>query len=100
MDSDKSTRLPPSHYTLLEASREKKTTSTKILAQYLNRSPATIRTQFQRIMEFLGVHCRYEALRKAEEQGLIRQNKRPIPIYEENRNSVYQQNKIEMLDAG
>lgn len=74
---EKNKRLPRAHYTLLEASREKKTTNTKILAQYLNRSPATIRTQFQRIMAFLDVHCRYEALRKAEENGLIRKSKRP-----------------------
>lgn len=79
---EKSKRLPRSHYTLLEASREKKTTSTKILAQYLNRSPATVRTQFQRIMAFLEVHCRYEALRKAEETGMIRKSKRSILIYE------------------
>lgn len=79
MDYKKYERLPRSHYTLLEACREIKTTSTKILAQYLNRSPATIRTQFQRIMAFLEVHCRYEALRKAEETGLIRQNIRSIP---------------------
>ena len=76
MDYEKYKRLPRSHYTLLEASREKKTTNTKILAQHLNRSPATIRTQFQRILAFLQVHCRYEALRKAEEKGLIRQNRR------------------------
>ncbi|MXS84335.1 DNA-binding response regulator [Nitrosomonas sp. HPC101] len=85
MDYKKHERLPRSHYTLLEASHEIKTTSTKILAQYLNRSPATIRTQFQRIMALLGVHSRYEALRKAEEAGLIRQNIRSAPAWEERR---------------
>lgn len=88
MDYDKSKRLSPSYYTLLEASQEKKTTSTKILAQHLDRSPATVRTQFQRIMEFLNVSCRYAALRKAEEQGLIRRNRRPALTHEENRNSL------------
>jgi len=86
MASDKPKRLPPSHYTLLEASREKQTTSTKVLAYHLERSPATIRTQFQRIMEFLDVHCRYEAIRKAEEHGLIRKQKRLAPAPEESRN--------------
>lgn len=76
MSRRQSGRLSPSFYTLLEASLEKKTTNTKILAQHLNRSPATVRTQYQRVMERLGVHCRYEALRVAEESGLIRKNKR------------------------
>ncbi|WP_292977415.1 DNA-binding response regulator [Nitrosomonas sp.] len=78
MNQENNKRLPRSHYTLLETSREMKTTNTKILAQYLNRSPATIRTQFQRIMAFLEVHCRYEALRKAEEIGLIRKKRRLV----------------------
>ncbi|MBE7526241.1 response regulator transcription factor [Betaproteobacteria bacterium PRO4] len=88
MVNDKPKRLPPSHYTLLEASREKQTTSTKVLAYYLERSPATIRTQFQRILEFLDVHCRYEAIRKAEEHGLIRKQKRLAPAPEEDRDLV------------
>lgn len=71
LNQENNRRLSRSHYTLLETSREMKTTNTKILAQYLNRSPATIRTQFQRIMAFLEVRSRYEALRKAEETGLI-----------------------------
>ncbi len=88
MVNDKSKRLPSSYYTLLEASRERQTTSTKVLAYYLERSPATIRTQFQRIMEFLDVHCRYEAIRKAEEHGLIRKQKRRAPAAEENEDLV------------
>lgn len=88
MVNDTSKRLPPSHYTLLEASRERQTTSTKVLAHYLERSPATIRTQFQRIMEFLDVHCRYEAIRKAEEHGLIRKQKRRALAAEENEDLV------------
>ena len=87
MNQENNKRLPRSHYTLLETSREMKTTNTKILAQHLNRSPATIRTQFQRIMAFLEVHCRYEALRKAEEKGLIRQNRRLPPACTEESSS-------------
>ncbi|WP_300171696.1 DNA-binding response regulator [uncultured Nitrosomonas sp.] len=83
MDLKQLKRLPPSHYSLLEASREKRTTNTKVLAQYLDRTPATVRTQFQRIMALLEVHCRYEALRKAEEQGLIRKSRRAVSDQEE-----------------
>jgi IS30 family transposase len=88
MNDEKSRRLAPSFYTLLEASLEKKTTNTKILAQHLNRSPATVRTQYQRILEQLGVHCRYEALRMAEEDGLIRRNKRSNTHENNHRNSL------------
>ena len=69
-------RLTPALYTLLEACVEMKTTNTKLLAAHLCRSPATIRTEFQRILSFMEVHCRYEALRKAEDDGLIRRRKR------------------------
>lgn len=61
---------------LLEAGRELKTTNTKILAKTLNRSPSTVRTQFQRILAYLGAHSRYEALRIAEEKGFIRKHRR------------------------
>ena len=39
---------------------------------YLNRSPATIRTEFQRILRAMNVHSRYAALRAAQERGLLR----------------------------
>ncbi len=65
-------RLAPALNKLLETCIEIKTTNTKILAEYLCRSPATIRTQFQRILILMDVHCRYEALRKAEEKGWVR----------------------------
>lgn len=71
-ESSQKKRLAPALYILLETCLERKTTNTKILATYLSRSPATIRTQFQRIFALIGVHCRYEALRTAEEKGLIR----------------------------
>lgn len=71
-------RLAPALYTLLKTCLERKTTNTKTLAAVLHRSPATIRTQFQRTLALIGVHCRYEALRTAEEKGLIRRNRREI----------------------
>jgi len=75
-DHSQKKRLTPALYKLLEACLENKTTNTKILAEYLCRSPATIRTEFQRILAFLNVHCRYEALREAQEKGLIRGKRR------------------------
>ena len=44
---------------LLEASLVLQTTSTKILAGYLKRSPATIRSEFLRILSILGERGRY-----------------------------------------
>lgn len=46
--------LPPSLHRLLEASLMLETTNTKILAAYLQRSPAIIRHEFQRICTILG----------------------------------------------
>lgn len=68
--------LPPALYKLLETCIDIKTTNTKILAEYLCRSPATIRTQFQRILILMDVHSRYEALRIAEEKGWVRGERR------------------------
>ena len=76
MNQSQNKRLPPALYSLLETCIEIKTTNTKTLAGYLHRSPATIRTQFQRIHALMNVHCRYEALRIAEEKGLIRCRRR------------------------
>ena len=75
-DRSQGKRLTPALYALLEACLERKTTNTKALATHLSRSPATIRTQFQRILAFMNTHCRYEALRTAEEKGLIRRKRR------------------------
>ncbi|WP_297323790.1 hypothetical protein [Nitrosomonas sp.] len=46
--------LPPSLHRLLEASLILETTNTKILAAYLQQSPAIIRNEFQRICAILG----------------------------------------------
>lgn len=75
-DQTQEKRLTPALYTLLETCLEMRTTNTKVLAARLCRSPATIRTEFQRILSFMDVHCRYEALRAAEENGLIRRKRR------------------------
>lgn len=64
--------LTPALLELLAACAVLKTTETKALAAHLNRSPATVRTEFQRIFTALGVHCRYAALKTAEEQKWLR----------------------------
>ncbi len=46
--------LTPALHKLLEASLVLRTTSTKILASYLKRTPASIRMEFQRIGAILG----------------------------------------------
>ena len=46
--------LTPALRELLEASLTLQTTSTKVLANYLKRSPATIRTEFLKILSILG----------------------------------------------
>lgn len=52
IDSNK--LLPPPLHQLLEASLVLETTSSKILATYLKRSPSTIRNEFQKIRSILG----------------------------------------------
>jgi DNA-binding NarL/FixJ family response regulator len=63
--------LTPALYKLMEASLILKTTDAKILATHLNRSPATVRTEFQRILAIMNVHCRYAALKTAEDEGWL-----------------------------
>ncbi|SFK18354.1 hypothetical protein SAMN05216302_1001270 [Nitrosomonas aestuarii] len=46
--------LTPALCELVEATLALQTTNTKILAAYLQRKPATIRTEFQRILTILG----------------------------------------------
>ena len=53
-DLDNKKALTPSLRNLLETSLILQTTSSKVLAVYLNRSPATIRADFQRILSILG----------------------------------------------
>ena len=56
---------------LLQASVDDKTTKTADLAELLNRSPATIRTEFQRIFARIGVKSRLEAVLTALDRGWI-----------------------------
>ncbi len=61
--------LTPALRKLMKTCITLKTTNAKTLAAHLNRSPATIRTEFQRILEIMNVHCRYSALKAAEDEG-------------------------------
>ncbi len=65
-DMDKKNALTPSLRKLLEASLILQTTSTKILAAYLHRSPATIRAEFQRILSILGNYGGHSSLHANE----------------------------------
>ena len=64
-------QLTPALTTLLEACYVLKTKEAKIIAPHLHRSPATVRTEFQRVMSIMNVNCRYAALRTAEENGWL-----------------------------
>jgi hypothetical protein len=68
---DNNNPLTPALCKLMEASLTLKTTDAKTLATHLNRSPTTIRTEFQRILAIMKVHCRYAALRTAEDKGWL-----------------------------
>lgn len=57
-DIDKKGLLTPALRELLEASLTMRTTSTKMLAVHLHRSPATIRAEFLQILAILGEHNR------------------------------------------
>lgn len=58
-DMDNGSALTSTLRELLEASLTLQTTSTKILAVHLRRSPATIRTEFQRILTIFGNKPRF-----------------------------------------
>jgi IS30 family transposase len=67
--------LTPALCKLVETSIRLKTTNAKILAASLNRSPATIRTEFQRILQIIGANSRYGALKAAEDNGWVNMRK-------------------------
>lgn len=71
MPTDRTNPLTPALRDLLRTSRSLRTTDSKVLAAHLNRSPATIRTAFQRILEAMNVHSRYAALSTAEACGWL-----------------------------
>lgn len=60
---DNKSELTPALHELLKvkAGFSLQTTSTKVLAAYLQRSPAIIRAEFQRILTLLGDHGRYSS---------------------------------------
>ena len=65
------TPLTPALHHLLQACVVLQTTNAKVLANHLNRSPHTVRTEFQRILSMLNVHSRYSALRVCEDEGWL-----------------------------
>lgn len=71
MPTNRTNPLTPALRELLRTSRSLRTTDAKILAAHLNRSPATIRTAFQRILAAMNVHSRYAALSTAEACGWL-----------------------------
>lgn len=71
MNANTNNPLTPALCKLMEACLFLKTTDAKTLANYLNRSPSTVRTEFQRILESMNVHCRYAALKTAEDAGWL-----------------------------
>lgn len=68
MNGDRKNPLTPALRKLMETCLTLKTTDSKTLAAHLDRSPATIRTEFQRILAIMNVHCRYAALKVAEDE--------------------------------
>lgn len=71
MSENNNSPLTPALHQLLETCLTLKTTESKILAAHLKRSPATIRTEFQRILTAMHVHSRYCAVITAEERGWL-----------------------------
>ncbi len=71
MDGSRKKPFTPALRKLMETCITLKTTNAKTVAAYLDRSPATIRTEFQRILEIMNVHCRYSALKVAEDEGWL-----------------------------
>ncbi|WP_228519724.1 DNA-binding response regulator [Methylophilus sp. QUAN] len=63
--------LTPALSDLMKACQKFKTTESKVLAIHLNKSPATVRTEFQRAMALMNVNSRYAALKTAEENGWL-----------------------------
>jgi IS30 family transposase len=71
--------LTPALQHLLQSCVALRTTNAKVLALHLNRSPHTIRTEFQRILSILNVHSRYSAVRAGEHAGWLQPD--PTPRY-------------------
>lgn len=67
----KNCMLTPSLRKLIEVCHMLETTNTKVIANHLNRSPATIRTEFQRILQIMNVHSRFAAVKIAQNNGWL-----------------------------
>lgn len=63
--------LTPALSELIQACQTFKTTESKVLAAHLNKSPATVRTEFQRAMALMNVSSRFAAVKTAEENGWL-----------------------------
>ncbi len=74
MNGNSKKPLTPALRKLMTTCIALKTTNAKTLAAHLDRSPATIRTEFQRILAIMNVHCRYSALKAAEDEGWLYTN--------------------------
>lgn len=70
-DLDDKKALTSSLRKLLETSLILQTTSTKVLADYLSRSPANIRADFKQILSILGKHGSRSSLRATEGEGCL-----------------------------
>ncbi len=64
--------LTPALLRLLEAAVVLGTTDAKVLAAHLFLSPCTVRTEFQRVLTALNVHCRYDAVKMARDNGWLK----------------------------
>ena len=63
--------LTPALRELLEVSLILQTTSAKVLAAHLHRSPAIIRAEFQRILTILGDNDRHSASRTTKDEDFL-----------------------------
>ena len=70
-DIDRNGALTPAQRELLEASLTLQTISAKVLAAYLHRTPATIRTEFQRILSVLGDYGRRSIFHATEDEDSL-----------------------------
>jgi len=64
--------LTPALLTLLQTSVNLQSTQDRVLAEWLHLSPLTVKSNFKRIHEALGVHSRDAALLTCLENGWIR----------------------------
>jgi hypothetical protein len=72
---DNKNALTPALRELLEASITLQTTSTKILAAYLKRSPTTIRKEFQQILTILGAQDINLVVHTTEDEDFLSKQK-------------------------